>query len=293
MFALKNALLGRGLLTGAVLFSGLLVLNSAEPAVRERNVDGIMDNSFLVEEAYNQEAGVVQHILTGFYSVDRQPGSDDEAYDLSFTQEWPLFSQTHQLSYTVPYSFVRSGGVTENGVGDILLNYRLQAYFNEDNLMAFAPRASVILPTGDENRGLGDDTVGAQFNLPFSTALGDNWFVHLNAGLTYLPDAASAQDRDLISYHIAGSVIYAATRDLHFLVEATGSWEHFGDPGQALDREFIALISPGFRKAFNFANDSQLVLGVAAPIGLNGQSPELGVFVYASFEHFFSRNGEP
>jgi len=30
----------------------------------KRPIDGIADNSFLIEEAYNQEAGVVQHIFT-------------------------------------------------------------------------------------------------------------------------------------------------------------------------------------------------------------------------------------
>src|SRR5688572_5598548 len=85
-----------------------------------RNVNGISDNSFLIEEAYNQGPGVVQHILTGFYNVNRLGGSDDKALDLSFTQEWPLWSQTHQLSYTVPYFFTRSGGQSDNGIGDVL-----------------------------------------------------------------------------------------------------------------------------------------------------------------------------
>ena len=34
-----------------------------------RPAKGIQDNSFFIEEAYNQEAGVVQHILNGWYSV--------------------------------------------------------------------------------------------------------------------------------------------------------------------------------------------------------------------------------
>ena len=36
----------------------------------ERPIDGISDNSFLIEEAYNQEEGVVQHILTAVYTDD-------------------------------------------------------------------------------------------------------------------------------------------------------------------------------------------------------------------------------
>src|SRR5262245_17587450 len=44
----------------------------------------IADNSFLIEEAYNQEAGVVQHISV----FQRDWRSSAWAY--SFTQEWPL-----------------------------------------------------------------------------------------------------------------------------------------------------------------------------------------------------------
>ena len=45
---------------------------------------GIQDNSFLVEEAYNQERGVVQHINT----FSRLWNTKDWVY--TFTQEWPM-----------------------------------------------------------------------------------------------------------------------------------------------------------------------------------------------------------
>src|ERR1041385_7110173 len=223
-----------------VYFIGFLVAapprpNAADPEaarVGERNVDGIMDNSFLVEEAYNQETGVIQHIATAWYTENHRAGERIEAWNLSFTQEWPVFSQIHQFSYTIPYSFIRAGGRSVNGVGDVLLNYRFQAYFNETNLLAFAPRASLVLPTGNRFRALGDDTWGAQFNLPFSTAIGDDWFVHLNAGLTYLPDAASAQQRDLLSYNFGASAIYAMTRDFNVMLEWVGYWNQFGASGR-------------------------------------------------------------
>ena len=51
----------------------------------------IEDNSFLVEEAFNQEAGVVQTIFGGL--LFQQSG-----WALTFTQEWPAPSIRHQLS---------------------------------------------------------------------------------------------------------------------------------------------------------------------------------------------------
>src|SRR5258706_9285357 len=77
----------------------------------------IHDNSFLIEEAYNQEEGVVQHINT----FQRFRNSGDWVY--TFTQEWPVGGLTHQFSYTVPV--VRPGD-GHAGVGDVALNSRYQ-----------------------------------------------------------------------------------------------------------------------------------------------------------------------
>ena len=55
----------------------------------------IEDNSFLVEEAFNQEAGIFQNI----FGAARVGGK----WATAFTQEWPVVSQTHQLSYTVAF----------------------------------------------------------------------------------------------------------------------------------------------------------------------------------------------
>jgi hypothetical protein len=281
---------------------GLLVLSfslfpparsSAQEPTPPPKLNGIMDNSFFVEEAYNQEPGVVQHIFNSIYTWNSAPGDDQNRIDFLFTQEWPLFSQRHQFSYTLPYSFVHNGGDSFDGLGDMLLNYRYQAFFDEKTLTAFAPRASLVLPTGDADRGLGNDSFGCQANLPFSTTLGDSWFVHANAGLTFLPDSGPAGRHDLLHYNLGASAIYAATAQLHFMLEWIGLW---ADTPLATGSsyEFESLISPGLRRAFNFANGSQLVVGVAVPIGLTHSAPDIGAFLYVSFEHGFfgSNNGD-
>src|SRR6185369_17848086 len=75
----------------------------------------ISDNSFLIEEAYNQAPGVVQHINT----FTRSRGGD---WLYTFTQEWPVGSMKHQLSYT----FAALSVGRADGVGDFALNYRYQ-----------------------------------------------------------------------------------------------------------------------------------------------------------------------
>jgi hypothetical protein len=85
----------------AGLLSPLVALVASQPLAK-----GIRDNSFFIEEAYNQEPGVVQHILN--VPIDFTHGSREIAP--SFTQEWPVFSQTHQFSYTIPYVFTEEQG---------------------------------------------------------------------------------------------------------------------------------------------------------------------------------------
>src|SRR5215216_2354470 len=70
----------------------LITLFAAEPLAK-----GIQDNSFLVEEAYNQEPGVVQHI----FNLPLLFTGHEKDISPSFTQEWPIFTQTHQFSYTI------------------------------------------------------------------------------------------------------------------------------------------------------------------------------------------------
>ena len=90
---------------------------SAIRPVKEKFSPAIADNSFLIEEAYNQEPGIVQHISTcmGF----RKPQSDMAC---TFTQEWPVPNMKHQFSYTIPYSSLNANQF--HGVGDVILNYR-------------------------------------------------------------------------------------------------------------------------------------------------------------------------
>ena len=251
----------------------------------KRPVEGIMDNSFLIEEAYNQEPGVVQHIFNALYGMDKISDAHNHSLALSFTQEWPVFNQTHQFSYTVPYGAIWAQGGSANGIGDVLLNYRYQVFYDEKTLTGFAPRFSLVLPTGDKANGFGNGTLGYQWSLPFSTTLSDRWFVHANAGLTYLPGAGTSHDGDLLNYNLGASAIYCVSGRFNLMLEWIGLWNESGVDTGRTRRDFSAVISPGARWAFNFHNGSQSVVGVGVPIGLTKAAPEIGTFLYVSFEH--------
>ena len=170
---------------------------------------GIQDNSFFIEEAYNQEPGVVQHIFN--LPIDFTNGSREVGP--SFTQEWPVFSQTHQFSYTIPYLFTED----DNGMEDMRLNYRLQAFMEDKYTPAFAPRLSLVLPTGDSDKGFGTGVVGYEFNLPFSKIVSDRWTLNFNAGMSVFPNAH--QSHHLTNYNIGASAIYAVSRDFNLMLE--------------------------------------------------------------------------
>ena len=286
-----------------VVPTGGIQLEIGESSTSARPIDGIRDNSFLIEEAYNQEAGVVQHIWTARFGADHRGAADARTWDLSFTQEWPVFSQDHQLSYTVPYSFVDEDAEHAGGLGDILLHYRYQLFLDEPGSAAFAPRVSLILPSGQEERGFGIGVLGYQFQLPVSKTLTDRLYLNVNAGLTFFPDAAltfsnrrHSEAYDLLSFNLGGSVIYAVTDTFHLLLEAVwNSDETLLERESAGGRRLLAdrrriddvVLSPGLRWAMNLPGDMQIVPGLAFPIGLTDDSTDYGAFFYLSVEHSF------
>lgn len=241
----------------------------------------IQDNSFLVEEAYNQERGVVQHVNT----FSRAEGG---GWEYGFTQEWPFRSQRHQLSYTVPLS----GAGDDVGLGDVALNYRYQTG-PLDASTAFAPRLTLVLPTGSSREGRGTGGVGLQVNLPFSAELPASLVAHSNAGATYTPRAHDEAGNHAVAldYTLAQSIIWLARPKLNFMLEAswTRAREVVGPGDTRGTTEF--LLSPGVRGAIDLPSGLQIVPGLAFPIGIGPSRGEQSVFLYLSFEHAFAKQG--
>jgi hypothetical protein len=73
------------------------------------------------------------------------------------------------------------------------------------------------------------------------------------------------------------------------MLETVANWDESVGNRNRVDRTVTALVSPGARYAFNLANETQLVVGAAVPIGVTSDSPDWGLFFYLSFEHPFTR----
>lgn len=245
--------MNRSLILAASMFAILA------PAAMAQEAEGpIADNSFLIEEAYNQEPGVVQHIST--FTMPR----DASSWAFGFTQEWPLFSQAHQLSYGIPITSDASG----TGLGNLMLNYRYQALGVGGGNVAFAPRLSLLLPTSAASQGKG---LGYEVNLPLSTQLCSAVVSHTNLGATL---AAG----EPVEYFAGQSLIWLLSSTVNPLVEVL--WKH-----GASDE---VTVNPGVRWAYNLG-ETQVVPGVAVPVTFSSGATDVTAFLYLSVEHPFGK----
>lgn len=256
---------------------GLSLLFPASPLAQTRPFE-ILDNSFLVEEAINQEKGVVQNIFTWTRSRAGEWAG-------SFTQEWPAPTMTHQLSYTVPFA---GGDAASAHVGGVLLNYRFQAAREGPGRPAFSPRVSVILPTGSAEDAT--DRPGIQVNLPFSKQVGD-LYVHWNAGVTWLHGVSRGPDEttNLTSPQVAASVIWNIRPLLNPMFETIVVFDEEAVANLAAVHGRTVIWSPGLRGGWNLG-ETQLIVGGALPITVRDGERTVALLTYLSLELPFTRS---
>ena len=279
---------------GAEKLNGKTESTKENPAAEDAP-EHIRDNGFLVEEAVNQEAGVVQHIFNWIHLWGSSPAGRTRDFAFSYTMELPLGSQKHQFSFTTQFLTTFESPDSQRGdVGDTFLNYRYQLLAN-DAFLWCAPRATLILPTGDKRLGLGTGELGYQFNLPISK-YGEQFDGHFNAGATYIPGVSMplaagfvSPEFDLRGVNLGASVYWKPRTFLHFFVETLALWNEKIDEFGFRDHTTLLFVNPGVRWAIRQFDDVEWVVGVSAPIGLTRDTPDIGVFAYMSIEYAFRK----
>jgi hypothetical protein len=244
----------------------------------------VQDNSFLIEEAYNQEDGIIQHIST----FERLSSSHDWVY--TQTDEWPVRSLKHQLSLTLSGAHAGNFAGSGAGWGDTAFNYRYQLTGSGETKLAVAPRLSVLFPTGNPTFGRGSGGLGLQTNLPVSIQHSARLVTHWNAGATWVPRAVDSS-RDVartIGVNLGQSVVWLVKPRVNFLLETLWtSGESVVGPDKTLRSQDL-YVSPGVRWAYNLKGDLQIVPGIAAPVGIGSSAGDKGIMFYLSFEHPFA-----
>jgi hypothetical protein len=248
------------------------------------------DNSFLLEEAFNQPMGVIQHIANVYWDDLRT-----NAMTCSFTQEIPLTHLNHQLSYTLNYAFLPSGtqSSTQSGFGDIAVSYRPLVYDAKDWAMVI-PRFTVILPTGNASLGLGNGGVGFQFNMAMTKRLSRKVATHYNMGYSLYLQSKRFDD-------VGGKQVMTYSKNLPFANAGAGiNWyfvrkaslmlEYLFNENSAIEEtggiDYMDqhVINPGLRYCIDNGR-MQIVPGIGIPISfVDGNYEKTGLFIYLSLE---------
>jgi len=246
----------------------------------------IRDNLLVLEEAYNQEPGVVQHILV--LGVDPR----SRGWSLSFTDEWPVPTDRNQVSITLNFS--RDPGADGVALSEVLVNWRHQAVgMGGVGPVALAPRLSLVIPTGSLARGTSRGVFGVQGNLPLSIEAGRWVVVHLNGGLTVTPGAAAGGSRRTLWEPSAGVALVGQPLPwFNLLLEGLFESQEEADQGR-WRRVQRVTVAPGVRFAIDHGPSGlQVVPGLAASLDFQvrrdfraGRDLAVGVIAYLSFEH--------
>jgi hypothetical protein len=242
------------------------------PAMAHQSRFGIPDNSFLIEEAFNQEKGIVQNTVM----FQRSKAGN---WDASFTQEWPIGNERHQFAFTIPFG---AAAEERTALGNTEISYRLKVTGDGPRFPAITPEVALIVPTNAERRDSGWRGAGWSVSVPLSKEL-NYLFLHVNAGNEWLRNDDGTGDWQTTPY-LAGSAVVAVRPMFNVMLEAYSEWA----PGED-GRERSTTISPGIRFGWDTATDTQLVLGVGMPI-TRGAVHDRGILLYFSYELPFSKH---
>ena len=239
----------------------------------------LQSNGMLVETAYHQEKNELQHTFS-FVRTNRRNWS------FNFTEEIPLGSDKHQLSFSMPAQFVKSDE-TGRGFGDVKFEYSYFLLGNNSSRVTVSPGFGVSLPTGNARKELGFGAASYSAKVPVSVMITKRVQSNSTFEAGFTPRAKNTEgDRaNLYGYEIGQSFVWLAKPKLNFLIEAV--WEKsqkvIGQNLKEYEEEFY--ISPGVRWAYTFKNGLTVIPGVAVPFGIGASRGERGIFFSIAFEH--------
>ncbi len=241
----------------------------------------IEDNSFLLEEAFNQEWGIVQFIQK------YQTSENAQGYEYVFENEIPITDKTHQFSYAL--TFARQDEEGHGALNDAVLNYRWQALNKEGVLVT--ERFGLVLPTGRVDNNAGNGVYGFEFMKSASIQLSDDFINHWNFGFSVLPHAKTAdidKRRTLTGFTAGTSLIYLWKDNFNFMLETLLESGQSTNPDGSKSADTALTINPGFRFAVDMDwKETQIVPGISFPTELLNGPTEHGVLVYLSIEPNF------
>ena len=228
----------------------------------------IEDNSFLLEEAYNQEKNEYQFIQR--FDVSERGGQD---YSVEF--EAPITPLTHQFSFDL--SHTKDDDSSQRAFGDLALNYRYQSYNHKNNILT--QRLGVIIPTGSVEKETSNGVYGFTFVQSATLKLNEVFMNHWNIGITTYPD------ENLTGFLLGGSFVYLYQDNFNFLFEALYETDESVTPEGGNDRANTLFLNPGARFAYETSwNETQIVPGISFPFQYTEKRFHPAILLYLSLE---------
>jgi hypothetical protein len=254
----------------------------------ERSDDRLLQsNGMLVDTAYHQEAGEVQHALT--FSHSHKGG-----WASVISQEWPVLSEKHQVSFSLPADLLVKRADGHRGVGDLTLEYSYALIGNNKSRLTVSPGVGFSLPTGSVAKGFGAGGPGTLVKLPISVMLSRRFASNSTVELRYVSSAENA-DGDhfhIWKYEVGQSFVWFAKPRFNVLVEAVWEKEKATNRSGFKEIDSDLFISPGVRWAHVFHNGISIIPGFAVPIGVGSSRGDQRFFFYFAVEHHFTRSHE-
>ncbi len=165
--------------TAAVLSIGLMVsLTAAGTAFAA--------HPLITDDTGTQGKGKAQLEFTGQYGIDKEDGVTEKSFEAPTVPFLSYgLSDTIDLVFGLPFVSVRveDAGTTTAVRGATDLSIELKARVSEKDGLSFAVKPGISLPTGDEEKGLGNGKVSYSMFFITTKETGP-WAFHFNAGYT-------------------------------------------------------------------------------------------------------------
>lgn len=274
------------------IFPAGLHAQEKTPAAAEKNYRFLQSNGLLIEEAYHQETGEVQHT----FSATRERSG---LWTSAFSQEWPLWSEKHQLSVTMPMQLAANvldggGKGSAKGIGDIEIGYSYFLLGNNDTRVTVSPAVSLILPTGNVGNGLGRGATGLELKVPVSVMLSERFVTHTNVGATLTHAAKNREGErcNLFDVEAGQGLVWLAHPQFNVLMDAIWARREAVAGKGLRECEYEFTISPGIRWGHTFHSGFAIIPGIAVPIGFGPSRGNRGMFLSVAIEHRFKKQRE-
>lgn len=188
----------------------------------------------ITDDAGTMGRGKAQIEVNGEYERERDHGTKERTLILSSTLSYGVV-ETGDFVLSVPYLFTRTteSGDTERerGVGDMMAEFKWRCY--EKDGLSLAVKPGLLLPSGNDRRGLGAGKVGYQLFL-IATEEVEPFTFHGNMGYMRSENTLD-QRKDLWHVSVAGEL--PATE--HVTVVANVGMERDSDPSSRREQTFF------------------------------------------------------